>query len=105
MDKNTRICKICGKEYPYCTTITNTVGNRWQDVGCCIEHATEYFKKVAIARGELVEEEPLKKEIKSVPKYKKQVETQDSFNLADEVINIERALKVKDDENEETKSR
>lgn len=58
MEQGTRICKICGKEYPYCATITNVDGNRWQDVGCCIEHATEYFKKVAIARGELVEDEP-----------------------------------------------
>ena len=58
MAKGTRICKICGKEYPYCSTITQFDGNRWQDVACCIEHATQYFKAVAIARGELKEEAP-----------------------------------------------
>ncbi len=47
----TRICKVCGKEYPYCHTITNDTF-RWQDVACCPEHAAEYFERVAIARGE-----------------------------------------------------
>jgi hypothetical protein len=31
--------------------------NRWQDVACCAEHAMQYFKEIAISRGELVEEE------------------------------------------------
>ena len=58
MAKRTRICKICGKEYPYCSTMTPLDGNRWQDIACCIEHATQYFKEVAIARGEIKEEAP-----------------------------------------------
>ena len=51
MDSKTRICKICGKEYPYCHTITNDAF-RWQDVACCKEHAAKYFEKIAISRGE-----------------------------------------------------
>lgn len=51
MPKGTRICKVCGKEYPYCTTITKNVF-RWQDVACCQEHAMEYFKLVEDARNE-----------------------------------------------------
>lgn len=58
MAKGTRICKICGKEYPYCTTVTPFDGNRWQDVACCEEHAMEYYKQVAISRGEITEEKP-----------------------------------------------
>ena len=72
MAKGTRICKICGKEYPYCTTMTAFDGNRWQDVACCIEHATEYFRQVAISRGEL-KEEP-KKEAPKNKVTKKNVE-------------------------------
>ncbi len=73
MAKGTRVCKICGKEYPYCSTMTVFDGNRWQDVACCIEHATEYFKQVAISRGELKNEEP-KKEAPKKTAFKKQVE-------------------------------
>lgn len=68
MAEGTRICKICGKEYPYCFTMTANDGNRWQDVGCCIEHATQYFKEVAIARGELKEEAPKPNKQASAPK-------------------------------------
>lgn len=60
VEQATRICKICGKEYPYCRTEAAGSENRWQDVGCCIEHATQYFKEVAIARGELPAEEKQK---------------------------------------------
>ena len=66
MEKATRICKICGKEYPYCKTEAAIGENRWQDVGCCIEHAMQYFKEVAIARGELPAEEEKKEEKKPV---------------------------------------
>ncbi len=52
-----RYCKICGKPYEYCKTDVPAGTNRWQDVACCVEHATEYFKQIAISRGELVEEE------------------------------------------------
>ncbi|MBP5463310.1 MAG: hypothetical protein J6Y20_14485 [Lachnospiraceae bacterium] len=53
MANSTRICKVCGKEYPYCKTELKD-GNifRWQDVACCQEHGAEYFALVAKARGE-----------------------------------------------------
>lgn len=53
MANSTRICKICGKEYPYCKTELKD-GNifRWQDVACCHEHGTEYFALIAASRGE-----------------------------------------------------
>lgn len=55
MGKTTRVCKICGKEYPFCYTVRHDNAFRWQDVACCPEHGTEYFKRVQIARGEYVE--------------------------------------------------
>lgn len=47
-----RVCKVCGIEYPYCTTVTKDK-YRWQDVACCKEHAAQYFAEVAMARGEV----------------------------------------------------
>jgi len=58
--KGTRICKICGKEYPYCKTPNPNNVFRYQDVACCPEHGTQYLREVLIARGELVEGEPKK---------------------------------------------
>lgn len=55
MEKTTRICKICGREYPFCYTVRHDNAFRWQDVACCPEHGTEYFKRVQIARGQLNE--------------------------------------------------
>lgn len=52
----TRICKICGKEYPYCKTHVDVGMFRWQDVACSPEHATLYFEAIARSRGELPEE-------------------------------------------------
>lgn len=48
----TKVCKICGKEYPYCRTILPQGINRWQDVACCPEHAEEYFALIAASRAE-----------------------------------------------------
>lgn len=79
MADNTKICKICGKEYPACTTIIKGVF-RWQDVACCPEHASEYFALVAAARGETKaepkKEEPVVKEVKE--ETVKEVEKSDS---------------------------
>lgn len=73
MAKGFRVCKVCGKQYEYCKTEVPVGTNRWQDVACCIEHATEYFKEIAISRGELVEEKSkptvvAKKEVATVEK-------------------------------------
>ena len=51
MAKGTKVCKICGKEYEYCMTpYKPEEGNRWQDVGCCVEHAQQYFAAVLASR-------------------------------------------------------
>lgn len=55
MAKATRICGICGKEYPYCKTFRQ-VKFRWQDVACCPEHGYEYFRRVMESRDEATEE-------------------------------------------------
>ena len=95
MAKGTRICKICGKEYPYCTTMTPFDGNRWQDVACCIEHATEYFKQVAISRGELKEEpkselkEEPKKEAPKIKVAKKHVEFKEDRRYQEDLTDAE----------------
>lgn len=52
MSTGTRICKICGEEYEYCRTDRPTGMFRWQDVGCCPEHAEKYFLAVLKDRGE-----------------------------------------------------
>lgn len=58
MDNSTRVCKICGKEYPYCRTSFNNNIFRWQDVACCAEHGSEYFARVAASRAESSPKEP-----------------------------------------------
>lgn len=51
MPKGTRICKVCGAEYPYCTTERPMGLFRWQDVACSPEHAEIYFDMVLKARS------------------------------------------------------
>ena len=53
MTNSTRICKVCGKEYPYCKTILKE-GEifRWQDVACCQEHGSKYFSLILASRAE-----------------------------------------------------
>lgn len=53
MPTATRICKVCGKEYEYCHTNRPATIFRWQDVACSPEHGAEYFRQVAISRGEV----------------------------------------------------
>lgn len=55
-----RTCKVCGKKYEYCFTNRPSGLFRWQDVACSPECGTEYFRQIAISRGELVEDEPSK---------------------------------------------
>lgn len=73
MVKGARICKICGKEYPYCKTERGVGIFRYQDVACCVEHGTQYFAEVEAARNPVkgqtapaeVEAEPQVKTVKS----------------------------------------
>lgn len=78
MATGTRICKVCGEEYPYCRTERRADIFRWQDVACCSEHGAIYFERVAIARGELPadtdkpaeEKAPVEKKQEREPKRK-----------------------------------
>ena len=51
MKKATKICKVCGAEYPYCKVWGCSDAFRWQDVGCCEEHGMEYFATVMAGRN------------------------------------------------------
>lgn len=51
MAQATRICQVCGKEYPYCKTF-RVIKFRWQDVACCPEHGVEFFQRVLEERGQ-----------------------------------------------------
>ena len=74
MVKGTRICKICGKEYPYCKTERGAGIFRYQDVACCVEHGTQYFAEVEASRNPIkvqavsaeVESNPQAKTVKSL---------------------------------------
>lgn len=52
MMPNTKICKICGKEYKYCKTESLKDIFRWRDVACCPEHGKEYFRQIMESRSE-----------------------------------------------------
>lgn len=52
MATGTKICKICGKEYPYCKTVFKPGVFRWSDVACCEEHGKEYLAKIIASRSE-----------------------------------------------------
>lgn len=63
--KATKICKICGKEYPFCKTVRPKGTFIYQEVACCEEHAIEYFAKIAASRNgnkPEVEETPIASE-------------------------------------------
>lgn len=49
----TKVCKVCGKTYPYCRSLRTAEGVfRWQDVACCQEHGSEYLAAVLKSRGQ-----------------------------------------------------
>lgn len=47
-----RICRVCGKEYPYCKTNVSKTVFRWQNIACCPEHASIYFENARRLREE-----------------------------------------------------
>lgn len=52
MATGTKICKICGAEYPYCKTVFKPGVFRWSDVACSDEHGAEYLAKIIASRSE-----------------------------------------------------
>lgn len=65
---NTKICKICGKEYKYCKTESLKDIFRWRDVACCPEHGKEYFRLIMESRAPEEVKSTEKKASKTVKK-------------------------------------
>lgn len=117
MARATRICKICGKEYEYCTTHNINNNFRWQDVACCPEHGAEYFRliKESRAKARLIDidepkpsaSETAPEETSSTLSYEEDATEKRSFfgsfiNTDDEEDDIDEALDYdEDDEDEE----
>jgi len=58
-------CRVCGKDYEACRSVTPKVGVfRWQSVACSPECGAEYLRRLRISRGQLVEPEPKEPEPK-----------------------------------------
>lgn len=79
MVKGTRICKICGKEYPYCKTERAAGIFRYQDVACSVEHGTQYFAEVEAARNPVkAQADPAEVEVKPQAKTVKSSKNDES---------------------------
>lgn len=47
-----RTCRVCGKSYEACRTMSKAAGVfRWQEVACSPECGTEYLRRVTEARS------------------------------------------------------
>lgn len=57
MAKGYKVCKVCGRQYEYCTTERRADLFRWQDVACCPEHGAVYFKKILASRETVRDEQ------------------------------------------------
>lgn len=57
METGTKICRVCGKEYPCCGgSRPNTSGTfRYKDVACSPECGTIWLERIAASRGEKVQ--------------------------------------------------
>lgn len=66
MPQGKRICKICGKEYPYCKTFNESNTFRYQDVACCKEHGEEYLALILKSREPIVDDNTVSENV-SVP--------------------------------------
>ena len=60
MGANTRVCRVCGKEYEGCKTprITGTNFN-WREVACSYECGQEYLLRIMISREKNNATEPV----------------------------------------------
>ena len=85
--KGSRVCKICGKEYPYCKTENPNNVFRYQDVACCPEHGAQYLHDVLVARGEIPADEPKKSAPKKGGKRAEpepEVEVEEDYDIEEE---------------------
>ena len=78
-----KICRVCGKEYIPCRSIrpADDVFN-WRAIACSPQCGEEYFKQVAIARGDVPPEDPdkNKKKPKKESVFDKNAEIETFFN-------------------------
>lgn len=91
MPNGTRICKICGCEYPYCKTVTKD-RFRYQDVACCPAHGAEYFRLIELSRNpKATATEPVKETstLNDPPLLEDDDEFEDDFDNDDEDTEIE----------------
>ncbi len=64
----TKVCKVCGREYPYCKTERKVAGVfRWQDVACCAEHGNIYLERVLASRSKTMVDEDNNSKIDVIP--------------------------------------
>lgn len=82
MAQGTRVCKICGKEYPFCKTSKPKNVFRYQDVACCLEHGAQYLEAILRSRGKLPEE--TKPEPIPEPEIEETEELEDEDEFEDE---------------------
>lgn len=53
MAQGTRVCRVCGKEYPFCKTYNPNRIFRYQDVACCPEHGAQFLAEAMQVCGSL----------------------------------------------------
>jgi len=101
MPQGVRICKICGKEYPYCKTKRPAGISRWQDVACSPEHATIYFTKIAESRSGNAAVEDTEENSATVI-ASDDVVTSDDVGLVDDIVEEDETVidGLQDSENE-----
>ena len=51
MAKAMKVCKVCGKEYPYCKTWNSSNVFRYQDVTCSVECGEIFLARVLESRS------------------------------------------------------
>jgi hypothetical protein len=81
MEKGTRICKVCGKEYPYCKTERKDNAFRYQDVACCPEHGAEYLDAIMKSREIETVVEPQEEKPKVTRGRRKKTETNEAVEI------------------------
>lgn len=60
----TKKCRVCGKEYKACRTVSNVAGIfRWQEVACSPECGSIYLAKIEASRSKGTIIEPDKGEL------------------------------------------
>ncbi len=66
MSKVMKTCRVCGRSYEACRTVSNALGVfRWQEVACSPECGSVYLQKLNESRG--VHTEQPKRAVPNVP--------------------------------------